>query len=303
MEWNVDGRGILKNLYGIEIGDDSDALKDAEGNVKTVDQLIAEYHQKKISDLTETYKGEKDSQFKRGTRETSERWEKDLRTKWGIDDVTIKGNALLDAIEERQKSELDKLKSTLAEEGLTEDKIKSSPLYQELLLHKDQEIESVKSEWQKKLDDKDHEIKQRAVIKKKIDFIGSFLADENLAFTADKEIDTTRKNNFVNDMMGRNWKIDESGEPVMLDEDGGLLRDKMQNVVKFDDVVKKGLRNHIGFKENRIPTPGTPTPTPSNEWKGKVPATEEEFLKMMEDPKNREHKRAIAKAYKESKFS
>ena len=303
MEFNIDGRKVIEALYGIKIGEDAEALKDSEGKIRPLLEVIAEHQQNKLTELQDQYKADKDNQYSRGRRETAEEWEKRLRNQYGITDTSLKGDELVKAIDEKRNAEIDKLKASLSNKELTEDQIKASKFYQDLELQKQSEIETITSEWKTKLDAKDQEFQKKESERKMLNVLGGYLQSDKLALSEDTEVNATRRNNFIREIMNTPHRFDESGTPVLLNEDGSLRKDNLQNAVKFEDFVSKALKNHIGFKVDRVPTPGTPDPNGGQgKWSGKTPANDQEYQDMLNDPKNAEHRLLITRAYKESKY-
>ena len=303
MEFNIDGRELIESLYGIKIGEDADALKDSEGKIRPIMDVIKEHQTNKLTELQEQYKADKDNQYSRGRRETAEEWEKRLRAKHGITDTSLKGDELVTAIEEKRQAEIEQLKLSLKDEDLTEAKIKSSKFYQDLEMQKQEEIEKITGEWKTKLDAKDEEFQKKESERKMLNILGGYLQSDKLQLSDDAEVNKTRRNNFIREVMNTPHRFDESGNPVLLNEDGSLRKDEMQNAIKFEDFVTKSIKNNIGFKVDRVPTPGAPNPTGGNaKWTGKVPANDDEYMAMLKDPNNAEFKLLITNAYKESKY-
>jgi hypothetical protein len=303
MEFNIDGRKVLKSLYGIEIGEDATALKDSEGNIRPLLDVIAEYQTKRLNELQDQYKSDKDAQYSRGRRETAEEWEKRLRTQYGITDNSIKGDELVSAIEVKRQLEIDQLKDSLSNKDLTEEQIKASKFYQDLELKKQSEIDRITGEWKTKLEAKDQEFQQKENERKMLNVLGGYLQSDKLLLSDDTEVNTTRRNNFIREVMNTPHRFEEDGTVVLLNEDGSLRKDQMQNAIKFEDFVTKALKNHIGFKNENIQVPGVPNPNgDQNKWTGKLPANDEEYMAMLKDPNNAEHKLLITRAYKESKY-
>lgn len=303
MKFNIDGRVIIEKLYGIKIGEDGEALKDAEGNVRPLIEVIEEHQTTRLKELQDQAKNSKDEQYSRGRRETAEEWEKRLRTKYGINDNSLKGDELLTAIEEKRKSEIDQLKASLSNKEITEDQIKASKFYQDLELQKQQEITSITSEWEEKLSKKDQEFQAKESERKMLNVLGGYLQSDKLELSEDKEVNATRRNNFIREIMDTPHRFGDNGEVLLLNADGSLRKDAMQNTVSFDEYVNKALKNHIGFKVDKVPTPGAPNPGGNGtKWSGKVPADDNEYLAMLNDPKNADFKLLITQAYKESKY-
>lgn len=304
MEFNIDGRLVLEKLYGIKIGEDAEALKDSEGNIRPLLEVIEEHQTNRLKELQDQGKASKDEQYSRGRRETAEEWEKRLRNNNGITDTSLKGEELVKAIEEKRQAEIEKLKASLSNKELTEDQIKASKWYQDLELQKQNEITTIKNEWEAKLNDKDKEFQAKENERRMLNVLGGYLQSDKLELSQDKEVNATRRNNFIREVMNTPHRFDENGNVVLLNEDGSLRKDQMQNAIQFEDFVNKALKNHIGFKVDRVPTPGAPNPggNEGGKWTGKVPDNDTEYIAMLNDPKNAEYKLLITRAYKESKY-
>lgn len=110
---NQDNEQLAELLY--KKSDDGNLTDDlSENALETLLRLDAERVQKLKPNTKELF----DNGYKKGQSEISERWERSLREKFGIEQNDLKGDAILDAILSRQ-----------AEGGMKADKVKTHPEY------------------------------------------------------------------------------------------------------------------------------------------------------------------------------
>ena len=83
---NMSEEQITSELYN---EDEPDKLKE-----NALDLLLAK-DQERVNSFEKKRKDENQQQYDRGIRETSEKWEKDLRTKFGLSDTDKTGDELV----------------------------------------------------------------------------------------------------------------------------------------------------------------------------------------------------------------
>jgi hypothetical protein len=150
------------DLKSIILKEDSEELRE------DALQKLLEKDADRIAGIKSKSKEDADNQYKRGQRETAEKFEQDIKRTFGLTSELTGDELLAEA------------KSTIGSgdsEDLTDDKVKAHPLYIQLLNEKKKEIDTLNQDWEKKLNEKENEFTTRVTkstaVQKAIDMVRS----------------------------------------------------------------------------------------------------------------------------------
>lgn len=177
------------------------------------------------------FKTERQNEFNRGLEKGASKLEKTIKEKYKIDSDLI-GTDLLDHLIEQQTSELqEKLKSRTKD-----DDFEKHPKYVEFKKSFEAQLKAKDQEWEGKLTEKESEWTRKETLSKvaKIAFNSletDFILPEN------KDRANALKEVMQREIESGNYKIDESGEVVLLDKEGKPLEDKHGKLISYKEYV------------------------------------------------------------------
>lgn len=275
--------------------------EDGELNDNALEALISK-DADRISAIRDKYKNDKDDQYKRGQRETAEKFEKDIKKLFDFESELQGEDLLAEA------------KKQIAKEGgssdeLTDDKVKAHPLYIQLQNEKQREIDSLNQEWENKLNEKENEFTTRVTrsnaTSKAIDLIRS----KNPRLPEDASKAQKRLSVVGNELKNYNWKQD--GDTLIpVDDKGHQLVDEHEKPITFDMIVENIGDLYFDFEDPEDKGEdkgkggtGTGNSNGFNSRKHgrvKVPKTAEELETAMANAKTPEERSELSKAFIEA---
>jgi hypothetical protein len=234
-----------------------------------------------------------DNGYKKGQSESLSKLEKEFIEKTGFK-ADKKG---LDLFLEYAADISKKAGSTL-----TEDEIKKNPLYisaveklqrerEEAIQAKAQEFEQFKSEIKKKET-------FSTIERKALDVFASLKP----VLSKDEQKAANQQRILLNDLSG--YEYDIQGDKIVVLKEGKVLEDAHGFPVKFEKVVKDIADKYYDFQASDAkssPANGKPTPTgnPAQEFKFEMPKNDDEYMRMVNDPKlTTDQKLIIKEAYR-----
>jgi len=226
-----------------------------------------------------------DNEYKRGQKETLDKFEKSLRDKYSFNSEK-KGMELIDEI----------ISSNKKASKLTDDEVKKHPLYVDLekeRVTKDEYERVIKEyeDYKKKIerDNKFVSIKERARLK--LQEMKPIVSDNAL-------VAKTREEDFLRKFEIYDYQID--GDNILvLKSDGTRLEDGHGNPLPFDDLVKQIAVVNYDFPRQgkKGGTGGTGGGENNKSLNIVVPKTPEEYKQAIENAQNIDEKIAIKEAY------
>jgi len=208
------------------IYDDQGELKD---DALTV---LIDNDKSRIAAIKSQYKTEdelRDEIYGKAKREILTQSEKDLKTFFSVDSDK-KGEELFKEINE-------KLNKSDGSKEITDDDIKKSPIYQNLLTSKQADIDKVNAEWQTKLDETTKDFNHKnvfSVVQSRAKAIAKGL---NPILSKDPE--RANKQLSVIDTYLQGYEFEVNGDTIIAKKDGKILEDEHANAVTFKDLVTK----------------------------------------------------------------
>lgn len=250
----------------------------------------------KLKDGADTTKAFEDG-YKKAQKETLSKHEDSLRKEYGVTDTNLKGSELVKHIVQ-SASEGEKGKGKL-----TEDEIKKSPLYLQLEKERTEAVESVKTEYETKIQDLEKGWQRNQTLSTVKGKVINLLDGLNPVLPKVQTAATNQKNQFAGIFEKYDYQQDGDSLLVLDKESGKRLEDKHGNPIKFENLVKETAAEYFEFAKQ------DPKGGPGNENGGaggagiSVPKDEAEYNKAIFEAKTPEDRAAIQTAYEASNAS
>jgi len=275
--------------------------EDSEDELKEdVVQILLAKDADRISQIKSKHTDESQNQYKRGIRETAEKFENDIKRIFGIES-DLQGEELLAEV-----------KSKLPEgsgEGdeLTDDKVKAHPLYIALQNEKKKEIDQIKADHQIELETAKGEYDTTLLHNRVVETGVSKIKSKNPILPEDATKAQARLSVVGQKLNEYSWKAD--GDTLIpVDEKGHQLVDGHNNPITFDDIVENIGSTYFDFEEGDGGAGGSGSGGGNGTGNGngfgknqfsrvKVPQTPEELQAAMQSAKTSEERAAISEAY------
>lgn len=280
--------GLLSKAFNLDHGKIAELIKDGEmseaeqnealrkildldaDRIKTTKEKVKEDVEKEIgtAKFQEGYKKDK--------KEILENLEKSFKEKFGIDS-TKTGIELVE--------EIVSLKSKGGSGGnMDEDAIKRSKLYQDLENSKRTEIEALKTEKQKEIDEINNGYKYEKTFSEVQVEAMKIFNGLNPVLPQTKTVADAQVGNFVSSL--KNYKFDKQGDRiVVMNAEGKVIEDEHGNSKSFEDIVKTNASSLFEFKKNNGGGGGGNNNDKDDKkvYTGAIPKNEEELEKVMLD--------------------
>ena len=274
--------GVLGKTLKMPDGEISELLKDGE-NALSESEIIS-----KILDKDkDKVKNVRDESFqdgiKKAKKEILSEFETDLKTEFEIESDKV-GKDLIKEIVDK--------KSAVSGEGkkgeITEDDIKKSKPYQDLITQKKTDEKTLKEKYEGEI----KTIKDEITQKETFSVIGgnalTILKGMNPIVSKNTEIAKNLEDIFVRDLTSNHKFQIQDGRTLVLDQDGKIKTDAHGNQIEFEDLVKANASKFYEFSKNN--GGGNTGDDPEKKVEGGVyptginkPKTLEELTKILED--------------------
>lgn len=277
--------------------EDSDELND-----DAIDQLI-ELDKTRVEGFNAKLSEEKDKQYKRGVRETSEQWEKDIKETFGLTTENTGEELIAEVLALKPGTE--------GGEGggdgeITDETVKAHPTYQALQKAKAESEKSIRSEYEEKL----KAVENDYTAKSTRQIVNSVALQKMKGLNPILSEDTDKANkqlkNALRDLDGYTFVKDGDTYKVM-DEEGKLVDDGHGNPVSFDDLIENVTKSNFDLGEgNGGGGKGTGTGNKNdpnrNKFKvGTIPKNGEELKAALRAETDESKREAIVEAYESRK--
>lgn len=217
---------------------DGEKIKD--GAEKFLSDKLADHYKKVTTEAKAESKEENENQVKKVRKETAEKFEKVIKTAVTGIDQTLIGDQLLEAL----PKQITKIATAGAEDPA---KILSSEAHIKAL--KDAE-EKIKADYDKRISDKEAELAAIKSASEKKELNERLLAEaakvtSKLVIRDDvpaEAVATIRKAAEQQLLTGRNYKVLETGDIIIVKEDGSPDKDKHGNLIKLEDVITEAMK-------------------------------------------------------------
>jgi hypothetical protein len=269
---NTSSEDLLKLVKDGEDGYKSDADK-------ILTDKITEHISKMKENLKAQYDESKTNLVNKAVKETSERFEAQLKSKFGLDGE----------VEDVVQAAFEKLQGSQAAK-LDDEKVLSHPKYLELqskLADERQKIKAeVEGEWSKKYNALQQDIETRELRS----VIGQ-LADDFWSQQQIIDIDDSVKQNWKKEFQERimrqsKFKKLEDGRVIPVDDEGRALQNDLGHAITTDDILRKSFEGYVPVKQStdRSSTGGKGGQGGGgSQYTGAMPKTAEEAAKLIND--------------------
>lgn len=293
-------------LYKKKEVDVADHLKTVEGDDvpdELVEKLFKDFDAEKVATLKTDATERFNNGVKKGQKETAQKFEKQLREVFNVEDNTLEGEDLITHIQENLP--------TGGEGGVDISKLTDEDLAKTKFFIQKQK------EWQKALKEKDTE-KEKAVnaVKEEQTLASLFseasakalglLDGKNPILPADAAKASKMKNKLlVDELKGHKFMKGDDGSLIPLDSEGKQLTDANGNPVDFDGLVEGIITNNFEFntsehRESPANKNKQHQQQQQTKWTGKAPSNKNEYTEMLvSDDYDTEQKVALKATYGE----
>lgn len=240
--------GVLGTLFKMTEVEVAELLKKSDGGDDFDEdkalQLIIDKDKARIQALTEGSKGKFDDGYKKGQKETMEKLEKQLRTKYGIEEE-LQGEELVEAILTAKITEVQKQSG---KKDLTEEEIKKLPVFLNLEKSLRKAVDDAKAESQTALQKAQEEFTQKEVFGRVKDKAVSYFKSKNPVLSEDA-LKAENQINFglLANLQGYKYQ-DNNGQTVILKPDGSRLEDGHGHPMTLESLVDDITAKAFDFK-------------------------------------------------------
>lgn len=240
--------GVLGTLFKMPEVEVAELLKKSDGSEEFDEdkalQLIIDKDKTRIQALTDGSKGKFDDGYKKGQKESMEKLEKALRTKYGIEEE-LQGEELVEAI---LTSKMVEVQKQSGKKDLTEDEIKKLPVFLNLEKSLRKAVDDAKAEGETAVNKLKEEFTQKEVF-------GSIKNKAIAHFKSKNPVlseDATKADNQINfgllsHLEGYKYQ-DNNGQMVILKPDGSRLEDGHGHPMTLESLVDDITSKTFDFK-------------------------------------------------------
>lgn len=258
-------------------------VKDDEGGYKSdADKILTAKLTEHIASIKDTLKAQYDDSktnlVNKAVKETSERFENALKSKFGLD-----GEA-----EDVVQAAYEKLQSSQSAK-LDDEKVLSHPKYLELQSKLADEVQktkqAVESEWSEKYNGLQQEIESRELRSTISQIADDFWTKQQIIDVPD-DVKANWKKEFQERIMRQSkFKKLEDGRVIPVDGEGRALQNDLGHSISTEDIVRKSFEGHVPVKQSsdRSSTGGKGGQGGGGSYTGAMPKTAEEVAKLAND--------------------
>lgn len=257
----------------------------------------------RMSTLVEAHKKEKADQYARALKEVSKDWEKKIKDQFSLETDKTGDELIAEAVQSKASGGGDG-----DGDELTDEKVKSHPLYIRLENEKKRELEEVRKEWEKKLDEKENEYTQRMTRSSVHQKILARIKSKNPVLPEDAKKAEKRLNAALRDFSEYDFDID-GNDIIVKTKDGQQLKDKHNNPVSFEELVDVVADDYFDFDgsggDSGGKGSGSGTGNKNEFGSGKFdrvvsPKTPDELKEAIRNAKSSEEREAITAAWEKN---
>lgn len=279
--------GLLSTAFKLDNGQIVELLQD--DNQETTDdavlQLLLTQDQERVKKLLGADTGKFQEGYKKGKKESLEELEKAARDAYKI---------------ESEKTGLELIKEIVAENAkaagkkgeITEDDVKKHEAYLALDRKYKDDMKAKDDEYTSKINEFETKRKQDEVRNTVIAKAKTILNELEPELPSDETVKQNQLNWFFDGLANGKYEVKDTGQVVLLDDEGRVRVDLHGNILEFKDHVKEKATSHFVFKT------GNGGQSPQNQGKGVTgedkgknkypegivkPKTEEEMWKVVND--------------------
>lgn len=220
------------------------------------------------------YKGDTDSQYKRGVKEAMQKFEKELKEKYELDSdltgIDLVDSVLVQKVEDVKTSTKD---------------ITKHPDYIKLQVSIEKQLKDRDKEWQSKIEAKDKEFSKAKLFEKVRDKALANLEAWKAILPQDPRKAQSWKDTFLNELRAAEYQEDESGAPIVLSKDGAPLTSAHGKIISFDEWSRDIADKYFDYQkaEERSSSGNKEQKKDDNGWV--APKNVDEYMKRVRDEK------------------
>ena len=231
--------GVLTTLYRVEEAKIKEIL--AEG--KTAADILAEIRTLDANRVSTLKKEAENTKFQEGYKkakgETLSQFEASVKEKYGIQDDTLIGLDLLDAV----------ISAQAKASGSSEEEIRKSPVYLKLEREMKAALKKAEEDAAKKLADIETGYKKKMTFAKVTEKALIALDALNPIYASNAAVAATHKRGFLGELQTFDYETNDGGEIITM-IDGKRKEDAHGHAVSFEEHVKEVAARHFEFKAN-----------------------------------------------------
>jgi len=241
--------------------------------------------------------------YQKAQGETMSKLEKEAKQKYGFESEKQGLELFIDLIDN------EKSKASGKEGEITDDQVQSHPMFVKLKSDHKVEIDTVKTDMQKKIDDQVAEYQTKEMFGEIESLARGHWKEQNAVFSENATIaNNTQK--VILDRLGA-FKYQKNGDTyVPLDSEGKVIDNGHGHPVTLEEHIRKHTSDFATYQKvkQRSSTGNDdvnddPPKKTATAYKGPIPKNDDEFITMMEKAETPEDRIAINNAYQESKSS
>ncbi len=229
------------------------------------------------ADRIRKYKGENDSQYKRGIKEGAEKIENALREKYELDSE-LKGVELVDQLVVKKIEE--------AKTAGTKD-ITKHPEYIKLQVSIDKQLKDRDKEWETKLVEKEKEFNKAKLFEKVRDRALTNLESRKPILSGNPRKAQKWKDTYLNELRQGNY-MEDGDTIIVLGQDGKPLQTDHGKTISFDDYEKEIADQYFEYpvSEQRSSPGNKPDAKKPISTNGFIPPKDQnDYMARLRDPK------------------
>jgi hypothetical protein len=228
------------------------------------------------ADRIRKYKGDNDSQYKRGIKEGAEKIEDSLREKYELDSE-LKGVDLVDHLVVKKIEE--------AKTAGTKD-ITKHPEYIKLQVSIEKQLKDRDKEWETKLIEKERDFNKAKLFEKVRNHALSNLEARKPILSEDPRKAQKWKDTYLNELRQGNY-MEDGDTIIVLGQDGKPLQTDHGKTITFDDYEKEIADQYFEYpvSEQRSSPGNKPDPKKPATNGFIAPKSQEEYMARLRDPK------------------
>lgn len=234
-------KAVLKTVYGYT--DEQVAGTLAKTDAEQTSEILA-LDANRVTKFKTAQTEAFDNGHKKGKGETLSVREKELRTKYEIDDETLTGDSLIETIVSKKAG----ASGTGAKGKLTDDEIKAHPLYVALQEQAKKDVTAKEKEWQEKYDGYESKIQREGRLSKAKAEAEKLLTTLNPVLPKNADVAANLKNLFASQLEGYDYDFQDG--VIVVTKDGKVVEDKHGKRVGFDEIVKDISSKFFEFAES-----------------------------------------------------
>ena len=243
-------------------------LYNADGDLTDL-KIVIDADEKRV----DRFNTEKKQQLDRGIKEGASKVEKAIKDKYAVESDLI-GIDLVDSVV------LSKIEE--ATKGQTKD-VTKHPDYIKLESSIDKKLKERDADWETKLSEREREFNKAKLFDKIKEKALLNLETRNPILPTDPRKAQVWKDTYLNELKNANYQESEDG-PIVLDKEGGILKDTHGNKITFDEFEKSISDKYFDYQaaEQRSSSGNQQS---SQAGSGGEPKTKDGCLERLRDPK------------------